>query len=127
MCWIPYNPPTIVRLLSSPQYLAACERGAAMSTTSTSKIEQVFIPTGDRILVKRAPVEEKSSGGIFLADNAQDLPQYGTVLSYGTRVHDTAIHKGDTVYFGKYAGKEIKINGEVLLLMREDEIEGVIA
>ena len=88
---------------------------------------KTFTPTGDRVLVERAPVEEKSSGGILLADSAKETPEFGKVVSYGSRVTDSNIMRGVTVCFSKYAGREIAVNGEKFLLMREDEIEGFIA
>ena len=90
-------------------------------------------PLFDRIVVKRAEGEEKSSGGIFLPDAAQEKRQEGIVISVGRgRVNDDGtqfpleLKGGERVLFGKYAGNEIKLEGETVLLMREDEILAVL-
>lgn len=90
-------------------------------------------PLHDRVLVRRAEEEEKSAGGIILTDSAKEKPMQGTIISTGrgkiladgsTRALDVKV--GDTVLFGKYAGNEVKINGEELLMMREEDIMGVV-
>lgn len=90
-------------------------------------------PLFDRIVVKRAEGEEKSAGGIFLPDAAQEKRNEGTVVSVGKgRVNDDGsqfaleLKGGERVIFSKYAGNEVKLDGETVLLMREDEILAVI-
>lgn len=92
-----------------------------------------IIPLFDRIVVKRAEGEEKSLGGIFLPDAAQEKRQEGHVISVGAgRVNDDGtqfplqLKGGERVMFGKYAGNEIKLEGETYLLMREDEVLAIL-
>jgi len=87
----------------------------------------------DRILVQRLESAAKSKGGLFLPESASEKPSEGTVLAVGQGkvsddgdVRQLAVKAGDTVAFGKYAGTEIKIDGEDRLVLREDEIFGII-
>jgi chaperonin GroES len=87
----------------------------------------------DRILVKRLDEEEKTKGGIIIPDTAKEKPQQGKVVSLGegklldngTRVKPN-VKVGDTVLFGKYSGTEIKLDGAEYLILREDDIFGII-
>lgn len=89
-------------------------------------------PLQDRVLVQRLEEEETTKGGIIIPDTAKEKPQQGKVvavgkgkvLENGTRV-ELDLKAGDTVLFGKYAGTEIKVEGEEYLIMREDDILGV--
>ena len=90
-------------------------------------------PLQDRILVKRLAVEEKSAGGIIIPDNAKEKPMEGEVVAVGNGKHleDGSLMKpevkvGDKVLFSKYAGSEVKIDGSEHLVMREDDLLGVI-
>ncbi len=90
-------------------------------------------PLGDRLLVKRVKEEEKTSGGIIIPDSAKEKPIEGKVVSVGNgkRGDDgkrvaLEVKKGDTVLFGKYAGTEVKIEGEEHLILREDDVLGVV-
>ena len=90
-------------------------------------------PLQDRIIVKRIAEEEQTSGGIIIPDTAKEKPQEGKVTAVGNgkvgedgKVTPLDVKKGDKVLFGKYAGTEIKIDGEEHLIMREDDILGVI-
>ena len=90
-------------------------------------------PLQDRILVKRLESEEKSVGGIIIPDNAKEKPMEGRVVSVGNgkRLEDGSLQKpdvkvGDTVIFSKYSGSEVKIDGDEHLVMREDDILGVL-
>jgi len=89
-------------------------------------------PLGDRVVVKRINGEEKSAGGIIIPDSAKEKPQEGKIVAVGPgRVEDGKTHKldvkkGDKILFGKYAGTEIEIGGEEHIIMREDDILGVI-
>jgi chaperonin GroES len=91
-------------------------------------------PLHDRVLVKRLNEEEKTKGGIIIPDTAKEKPAQGEIIAVGSgRVADDGkvraldVKKGDKVLFGKYAGTEIKIEGDEFLMMREEDILGVIA
>jgi chaperonin GroES len=91
-------------------------------------------PLYDRVVVKRLEDEvEKTSGGIIIPDSAKEKPQKGEILAagQGKRLEDGKlvpldVKVGDKILFGKYSGNEIKIDGEECLIMREDEILGVL-
>ena len=90
-------------------------------------------PLYDRILVQRLEEETKSRGGLFLPETAKEKPSEGKVLAVGQgRINDRGeikpliVKVGDRVVFGRYAGNEVKVNGEERLILREDEIFGVI-
>jgi chaperonin GroES len=90
-------------------------------------------PLQDRVLVKRLEEEEKTSGGIIIPDTAKEKPQHGKVVAVGKgKVNDDGklikpdVKAGDKILFGKYAGTEVKIEGEEHLIMREDDILGVL-
>ena len=90
-------------------------------------------PLHDRILVKRVKEEETTKGGIIIPDTAKEKPIEAKVVAVGTgRILDSgeirplAVKKGDLVLFGKYGGTEVKIDGEDHLILREDDILGII-
>ncbi len=90
-------------------------------------------PLGDRVLVKRIQEEEKTKGGIIIPDTAKEKPQEGMVVAVGKgktteegKLIPPDVKKGDRILFGKYSGTEIKIEGEEHLILREDEIVGVL-
>jgi len=90
-------------------------------------------PLQDRVLVIRLEEEEKTSGGIIIPDTAKEKPQQGKVVAVGKgKLDDNGklipldVKKGDKILFGKYAGTEVKLEGEEQLIMREDDILGVI-
>jgi len=90
-------------------------------------------PLHDRIIVKRIEEGEQKIGGIIIPDTAKEKPQQGKVIAAGTgKVKDDGkrtpldVKEGDTILFGKYSGQEIKIDGDEHLIMREDEILGII-
>ncbi|HTJ40603.1 MAG TPA: co-chaperone GroES [Kofleriaceae bacterium] len=90
-------------------------------------------PLGDRLLVKRLEEETTSRGGIIIPDSAKERPLSGEVLAVGSgkRLEDGTlvaldVKKGDKVLFGKYAGTEIKVGGVDHIILREDEILGVL-
>ena len=90
-------------------------------------------PLRDRILVERVEESEQRIGGIIIPDTAREKPQQGRVIAVGKgRINDKGdvfpldVKEGDTVLFGKYSGQEIKLHGEEYLIMREEEILGVI-
>lgn len=85
-------------------------------------------PLHDRVIVKPAQKEERTAGGIIIPDTAKEKPQQGTVVAAGPGKKDepVSVKKGDTVLFGKYAGTEIQLNGEELLIMRESDILAIL-
>jgi chaperonin GroES len=90
-------------------------------------------PLHDRVIVKRVEEEKLSAGGIVIPDSATEKPIRGKVLSVGNgkvlengEVRKLDVKAGDTVLFGKYSGTEVKVDGEELLVMREDDIMAVI-
>jgi chaperonin GroES len=92
-----------------------------------------FRPLHDRVVVKRADAETKSSGGIIIPDTAGEKPQQGEVVAVGPGGRDEAgklipidIKKGDKVLFGKWSGTEVKIDGKDLLIMKESDVMGVL-
>lgn len=90
-------------------------------------------PLSDRILVKRVAEETKTAGGILIPDNAKEKPVEATVIAVGNgkvladgKVRAIDIRVGDRVLFSKYSGTEVKVDGEDHLILREDDILGVI-
>jgi chaperonin GroES len=90
-------------------------------------------PLQDRVLVRRVKEEEKTKGGIIIPDTAKEKPIEGVVLAVGNgkALEDGTIRKldvkeGDRILFGKYSGTEVKIDGEEALILREDDILGVL-
>ena len=90
-------------------------------------------PLQDRVIVKRLEEEEKTKGGIIIPDTAKKKPQEGKVIAVGKgkiteegKVVPLDVKVGDRILFGKYAGTEIKIEGEEHLIMREEDILGII-
>ena len=90
-------------------------------------------PLHDRVLVRRIEEETTTAGGIYIPDNAKEKPSQGEVLAVGHGKHldngdirSLDVKVGDKVLFGKYSGNEVKMDGEELLVMREDDIMGII-
>jgi chaperonin GroES len=90
-------------------------------------------PLQDRVIVKRLEEEEKTKGGIIIPDTAKEKPQEGKVIAVGKgkvaedgKLIPLDVKVGDKILFGKYSGTEIKIGGEEHLIMREEDILGVI-
>ena len=90
-------------------------------------------PLYDRILVKRMDEESKTAGGLFIPDTAKEKPQEGKVIAVGTgRVTDDGkkipldVKAGDRILFGKYSGSEVKLDGEEYLIMKEDDVLGIL-
>jgi chaperonin GroES len=91
-------------------------------------------PLGDRILVKRVEEEETTKGGLIIPDAAKEKPQEGVVIAVGKgktaddgKVIPMELKEGDKILFGKYSGSEVKLDGEEHLIMREDDILGILA
>src|SRR5215470_16856627 len=92
-----------------------------------------FTPLHDRILVRHVEEAQTTRGGIIIPDSAKDKPQEGEVISVGRgksndegKVFPLAVKEGDRILFGKYAGTEIKLDGEDFVIMREEEVLGII-
>jgi chaperonin GroES len=89
-------------------------------------------PLHDRIIVKRVEEESKSKGGIIIPDTAKEKPQEGRVVAVGPgrnedgKVIKLDVKAGDRILFGKYSGTEIKLDGEEHIIMREEDVLGVI-
>jgi chaperonin GroES len=92
-----------------------------------------FTPLHDRILVRRLEEGESVRGGIIIPDSAKEKPQQGEVIAVGKgksndegKVFPLDVKAGDTILFGKYSGTEIKLDGEEFLIMREEEVLGIV-
>lgn len=90
-------------------------------------------PLSDRLVVKRTVEEEKTKGGIFIPDTAKEKPLEGVVVAVGSgkslkngKTHPLDVKAGDKVLFGKYSGTEVKVDGEELVLLREDDVLAVL-
>ena len=96
-------------------------------------MSQKLTPLHDRVLVRRVAEAETVRGGIIIPDTAKEKPQEGIVVAVGTGRYEKgqtiplAVKDGDHVLFGKYAGSEIKIDGEELLILKEDEVFGILS
>ena len=102
------------------------------SPTTSTKSGQIR-PLGDRVLVKRAEAEDRTAGGILIPETAKDKPKEGTVVSIGEgkqldngQRSTFAVKPGDRILFSAYAGTEVKYMGEEFLIMREEDILGII-
>jgi len=92
-----------------------------------------FRPLHDRILVERVESEEVTKGGIILPDTAKEKPQQGKIIAVGSgkrteegKIIPLELKAGDTILFGKYSGSEIKIEGTEYLIMKEDDVLGLV-
>ena len=90
-------------------------------------------PLGDRVIIKPVPSEERTKGGVILPDSAKEKPQKGEIVSVGKgkiadngKVIEMDVKVGDKVLYGKYAGTEIKFEGENYLIVKETEILAII-
>jgi chaperonin GroES len=90
-------------------------------------------PLYDRLLVKRFSEEEKTKGGLIIPDSAKEKPAQGQVIAAGAgrinedgKLTNLTVKKGDKILFGKYSGNEVTINGEELLIIKEEEVLGII-
>lgn len=86
-------------------------------------------PLADRVLIKAAPAEEKTAGGIIIPDTAKEKTLQGEVLAVGngTKDEEMVLKAGDTVLYGKYAGTEVELAGEKYLIMRQSDVLAVLA
>jgi len=92
-----------------------------------------FTPLHDRILVRRVEEAGTTRGGLIIPDSAKDKPQEGTVISVGNgktndegKLFPLAVKEGDSILFGKYSGTEIKLDGGDFLIMKEEEVLGIV-
>ena len=92
-----------------------------------------FRPLGDRVLVKRIKEEERTKGGIVIPDTAKEKPQEGKVIAVGKgkytdegKLIPIEVKAGDKILFGKYSGSEVKLDGEEHMIMREEDILGIL-
>ncbi|HAU76998.1 MAG TPA: co-chaperone GroES [Agrobacterium sp.] len=92
-----------------------------------------FRPLHDRVVVRRVESEEKTKGGIIIPDTAKEKPQEGEIVAVGSGARDEAgkvvaldVKVGDRVLFGKYSGQAVKVDGQELLVMREEDIMAVL-
>lgn len=104
-----------------------------MSVALEKPLVENLVPMNDRILVKRDEEEERSLGGIVIPDTAKEKPVRGTVVAVGNgkrlksgQTQALTVKVGDKLYFGKYSGTEIKLNGKEYLIMREDDVLALI-
>ena len=90
-------------------------------------------PLHDRILVERLEEKEVKKGGIIIPDTAKEKPQEGKVMAVGTgrvtdegKTHALAVKEGDRILFGKYSGNEVRLDGQEYLIMKEDDLLGIL-
>ena len=90
-------------------------------------------PLHDRVVVKRIEQQEQKQGSLYIPDSAKEKPQEGEVVAVGKgkrsedgKVHALDVQAGDRILFGKYSGSDIKMDGEEYLIMREDEVLGIL-
>ncbi|MBR7028218.1 MAG: co-chaperone GroES [Bacteroidaceae bacterium] len=85
-------------------------------------------PLADRVLIKPAPAEEKTVGGIIIPDTAKEKPLQGTVLAVGkgTKDEEMVLKENDLVLYGKYSGTEVELEGDKYLIMRQSDVLAVI-
>ncbi|MDY6296991.1 MAG: co-chaperone GroES [Alloprevotella sp.] len=85
-------------------------------------------PLADRVLIKPAPAEEKTMGGIIIPDTAKEKPLQGEVLAVGngTKDEEMVLKAGDRVLYGKYSGTEVELEGEKYLIMRQSDVLAII-
>ena len=92
-----------------------------------------FRPLHDRVLVRRLEADEKTAGGIIIPDTAKEKPQEGEILAVGSgarsddgKVTPLDVKAGDKVLFGKWSGTEVRVDGEDLLIMKENDLLGIV-
>ncbi|ACF45726.1 co-chaperone GroES [Prosthecochloris sp. ZM] len=90
-------------------------------------------PLADRVIVKPAPAEEKTKGGLYIPDTGKEKPQYGEIVAVGTgkvaengQVLEMQVNIGQKVLYGKYSGTEVTVEGEDYLIMRESDIFAIL-
>lgn len=96
-----------------------------MATKTESKSKVSFKPLKERVFVRYNEEEEKSAGGLYIPDTAKEKPQRGTVEAVGSEVKE--VKSGDTILFDKYSGSKIVIEGVDYLILKEEDILGILA
>jgi chaperonin GroES len=121
------------RVRSSPASITKGVGNYGNEVYSTAIMATKFTPLHDRILVRREEEAGTTRGGLIIPDSAKDKPQEGTVISVGKgkineegKLFPLAVKEGDTILFGKYSGTEIKLDGEDFLIMKEEEVLGIV-
>jgi len=116
------------------RHLPKYKRNGGYSMAAVSINVTTVKPLGDRVFVKVSPSEEKTAGGIFLPDAAQEKPQIGEVVTVGTGKRNddgsrtpVEVGVGDKVLYSKYAGTDIKLGGEEYVLLSEKDILAVVS
>ncbi len=106
----------------------------AQTTTMAHATKTTLRPLHDRVLVKRLEEQDDKHGSIFIPDSAKEKPQEGTVIAVGTgKVTDDGRHlpltvkRGDRILFGKYSGSEVALDGEEYLIMKEEDVLGILS
>jgi len=104
-----------------------------MATATSSETKLKLKPIGDRVIVQRIGSVEKSRGGLYLPDSAQEKPQEGKVIAVGTgkmlkngKTVPLAVKAGDRILFGKYSGSEIKVDDKEYVFLNEDDILAIV-
>ena len=104
-----------------------------MATATSSETKLKLKPIGDRVIVQRLGSAEKSKGGLYLPDAAQEKPQEGKVIAVGTgkvlkngKTVPLAVKAGDRILFGKYSGSEIKVDDKEYVFLNEDDILAIV-
>ena len=99
----------------------------ARATTMTLR------PLHDRVLVKRRDEDDEKHGSLIIPDTAKEKPREGTVVAVGTgrvaedgRTHPVALKKGDHILFGKFSGSEVRLDGQEFLIMKEEDVLGIL-
>jgi chaperonin GroES len=112
----------------------AIEAPAGFEGQSIGRVAMKFRPLQDRVMIRRIEQDSKSPGGIIIPDTAKEKPQEGEVIAVGSgsrdetgKVHPLDVRPGDRVLFGKWSGTEVRIEGTDYLIMKEQDILGVIA
>ena len=103
------------------------------TATATSSQQLKLKPIGDKVIVQRLGSAEKSKGGLYLPDSAQEKPQEGKVIAVGSgkilkngKVVPLAVKAGDKIIFGKYSGSEIKVDDKEYVFLSEDDILAIV-
>ena len=104
-----------------------------MATATATQSSLKLKPIGDRVIVQRLGSAEKSKGGLYLPDSAQEKPQEGKVIAIGTgktlksgKVVPLSVRAGDKIIFGKYSGSEIKVDDKEYVFLNEDDILAIV-
>jgi chaperonin GroES len=127
------NPGMVITNMRTREHSAEASAQKNGNNTFLRRIAMALKPLHDRVLVKRLDSEEKTKGGIIIPDSAKEKPLEGKVVAAGDgkllddgKRQPLAVKKGDKILFGKYAGTEIKVEGEEMVILREDDILAIV-